>query len=142
MSTAMATASITVLDASAVIAFLQGEPGAEQVRKALTQGNCAVTAANQAEIVSKALDRGLDAATIEAILAELSYEVIDSTAQDGMQAGWMRTSTRSVGLSLGDRLCLAAAQRLKAIVLTADRPWVSVAKGLQLKVVCIRPVGH
>jgi PIN domain nuclease of toxin-antitoxin system len=51
----------------------------------------------------------------------------------------MRPVTRAHGLSLGDRLCLAAAQRLKAQVHTADRAWLDVADALQLDIRCIRP---
>jgi len=132
----------TVLDASAVLAFLQGEPGEDLVRKSLQSGRCVVTAANHAEIIAKSLDRGGAPETINHILLELSYTVIDSTAEDGAQAGWLRTQTRPVGLSLGDRLCLAAARRLNGKVLTADRPWLTVAQPLGLNICCIRPESH
>ena len=104
--------STVVLDASALLAFLQGEPGEEAVAQALQSQRCLVTAANQAEVISRALDRGGEPAVIEQLLSGLGYEVIDCTAADGAQAGWLRTATRAWGLSLGDRLCLAAAQRL------------------------------
>lgn len=132
----------TVLDASAVIAFLQGEPGHELVQQALQSEPCVVTAANQAEIIAKSLDRGVGSQNIQTILAELAYAVIDIKAEDGVQAGLMRDRTRKLGLSLGDRLCLAVAQRLKAPVLTADRPWLSMAKPLGLDIRCVRPGSH
>lgn len=132
----------TVLDASAIIAFLQGEPGIELVQQALQSGRCLVTAANQAEIIAKSLDRGVSAQSVQSILAELAYAVIDIKAEDGVQAGWMRTQTRKLGLSLGDRLCLAVAQRLKAQVVTADRPWLAMAQPLGLDIRCIRPGSH
>lgn len=132
----------TLLDASAVIAFLQGEPGDDVVRHALQNHHCVVSAANQAEIIAKALDRGVSAEALQAILTELAYTVIDTKAEDGAQAGWMRAQTRPIGLSLGDRLCLATAQRLQAQVLTADRPWLSVAKVMGLDIHCIRPGSH
>ena len=135
-------AQATLLDASAVLAFLQGEPGADLVRLALESNDCWVGAGNQAEIIAKSLDRGLDEATIQLMLTELAYSVAAVTPEDGAQAGWLRAATRSVGLSLGDRLCLAQAQRLKARVLTADRPWLGVAAGLGLTIQCIRPEAH
>ena len=134
--------NVTVLDASAIIAFLQGEPGEEVVKQALQSDHCVVSAANQAEIIAKALDRGIDAPTIQAILAELNYTVINITAQDGTAAGLLRSQTRAQGLSLGDRLCLVTAQRLKAKLLTADRPWLLAAQALSLNIVCIRPEAH
>ena len=132
----------SVLDASAVLAFLQGEPGQEAVLHALQTNRCVVSAANEAEIISKSLDRGLTFETITAILAELSYTAVDTTVADGQQAGLMRSLTRSAGLSLADRLCLALAHRLKAKVLTADRAWTLVAEPLGLSVVLIRGDTH
>jgi len=138
----MSTTPTTVLDASAVLAFLQAEPGQEAVADALQNQRCVVTAANQAEIIAKALDRGHSMDSMQLILAELDYDVVDCTAADGLLAGALRTHTRSAGLSLGDRLCLAAALRLKATVLTADRPWLALADTLQLDIRCIRPETH
>ncbi len=129
----------TVLDASAIIAFLQGEPGDVLVQKALQSRYCVVTAANQGEIIAKSLDRGVSAQSVQAILAELDYVVIDIKAEDGVQAGWMRAQTRKLGLRLGDRLCLAVAQRLMARVLTADRSWMPMAQPLGLEIRCMRP---
>lgn len=128
-----------LLDASAVLAFLQGEPGGEQVQQALQDQSCVVSAANQAEVIAKSLDRGLAPEAIQAILAELAYAVIEVKAEDGAQAGYLRALTRHLGLSLGDRLCLTAAKRLNATVLTADRPWLTLRKPLGIDVVCIRP---
>ncbi len=133
---------VTILDASAVLAFLQGEPGDEIVRLALQSDHCMVTAANQAEIIAKILDRGADAQAIKKVIDQLGFTVIDVTAKDGECAGWMRAPTRMIGLGLGDRLCLAVAQRLKAVVITADRPWLTVAQQLGLDIRCIRPEAH
>lgn len=133
---------VTLLDASAILAFLQGEPGEEIVRHALQSANCMVTAANQTEVITRSLDRGGDPDTIALILSELNYTVIDILAMDGAQAGWLRSTTRHLGLSLGDRLCLAAAQRIKAKLLTGDRPWLTLAATLDLDIVCIRPEAH
>jgi PIN domain nuclease of toxin-antitoxin system len=133
---------ITILDASAVLAFLQGEPGDDIVRLALQSDSCVVTAANQAEIIAKIVDRGVDAVVFKTVTNQMGYPVIDVTAQDGECAGWMREQTRLIGLSLGDRLCLAVAKRLKAVVLTADRPWLAMAQPLGLDIRCIRPEAH
>lgn len=129
----------TVLDASAILAFLQGEPGADVVLKALESDSCVVSAANQAEIISKSLDHGLTFSTLQVLLDELDYSVVELTAADGVAAGAMRAKTRHLGVSLGDRLCLAIGQRLGAKVLTADRPWLKVAKFLGVSIQCIRP---
>lgn len=133
---------ITLLDASAILAFLQAEPGDDVVRQALHDDTCLVSAANHSEVIAKAIDRGAEARALQVVLAELAYTIIDVTPDDGIAAGLMRSATRKTGLSLGERLCLATAQRLKARVLTADRPWLSVAKRLGLEVQCVRPESH
>ena len=97
-----------------------------------------MSAANQAEVIAKSLDRGLTDETISAILSELTYTPVDIAVADGEQAGRMRSLTRSAGLSLGDRLCLSLACRLKASVLTADRAWLQVANALGRDIVLIR----
>ena len=74
-----------VLDASAVLAFLQGEPGEERVAQALQSQRCLMTAANQAEVISRALDRGGERAAIGQLLDELGYEVI------ACERGWGRS---------------------------------------------------
>jgi len=129
-----------LLDASAILAYLHDEPGADRVAQALTSlADCQVTAANHAEVIAKCLDRGVAAEDVAPMLAEMGYRVIGLTAEDGALAGRLRTSTRPQGLRLGDRLCLAAAQRLACPVLTADRPWLELAAPLGLDIVCIRP---
>lgn len=130
-----------VLDASAVLAFLQGEPGWERVDACLRNPalTCAVAAANHAEIIAKALDKGIAPAALREILDALAYRVLEHPAVDGELAGYLRESTRQSGLSLGDRLCLAAAQRLNARVLTADKIWLKHAQVLGLDIECIRP---
>lgn len=129
-----------LLDASAVLAWLHNEPGVDKVA-VLLQGSspCLVTAANHAEIIAKLLDRGADREAASEILLAAGYTVIDNSAADGAEAGWLRISTRTLGLSLGDRLCLAAARRLGAQVLTADRPWVQLGADLNIAIESIRP---
>ena len=112
------------------------------VRQALHDDTCLVSAANHSEVIAKAIDRGAEARALQVVLAELAYTIIDVTPDDGIAAGLMRSATRKTGLSLGERLCLATAQRLKARVLSADRPWLSVAKRLGLEVQCVRPESH
>lgn len=112
------------------------------MKQALQAEHCLVSAASQAEVIAKCLDRGTDPDAIKTILTGLNYVVIDVTSEDGTQAGLMRLKTRAIGLSLGDRLCMATALRLKANVLTADRPWLAVATVLNLSIECIRPGNH
>lgn len=132
-----------LLDASAVLAYLHAEPGAEHVEAALDSPvACWMTAANHAEVISKCLDRGVTAATVGGMLDDLGYQIASIEATDGDCAGRLRSTTRALGLSLGDRLCLAVAQRLGYPILTADRPWLGLAAPLALDIRCIRPDSH
>ncbi|KTT19465.1 type II toxin-antitoxin system VapC family toxin [Pseudacidovorax intermedius] len=138
----MSPPSPIMLDASAVLAFLQEEPGHLEVEAALHDHPCLVTAANQCEIVAKLVDRDMPPEAIDAVVADLGYQVVDVTAEDGHRAGHWRSLTRAHGLSLGDRLCLAVAARLQAPVLTADRPWLALADTLNVHIRCLRPGAH
>jgi len=135
-------ANPVLLDASALLAWLQGEPGGEIVETALLTQDCTLSAANLAEVISRSLDRRISDADLQRILDDLPVRILPLTAEDGAGAGWLRKLTRSQGLSLGDRLCLALAQRTNATVLTTDRPWLELATPLGLQIQCIRPDQH
>ena len=112
-----------VLDSSAVLAWLQQESGSASVHGALADG--IVTAANWAEILQKAGQHGGDPHEVGLLLRSLGLEVVDVTRGDGEVAAsiW----TKDLPLSLGDRLCLAVAARLRLPVLTADTQWEGIA---------------
>ena len=118
------------MDASAVLAFLQDEPGADQVAPRLATG--VVSAVNYTEIISRLIDFGstVDDAVLSA--RELNLEVRPLDAQDAADAGALRASTRSRGLSLGDRACLALGKRLGLPVYTADRAWAELDLGVEV----------
>ncbi|MDR1187662.1 MAG: type II toxin-antitoxin system VapC family toxin [Bifidobacteriaceae bacterium] len=110
----------TVLDASAVLAYLGGETGAEAVGQALADG-AVCSAANWSEVAQKALASGRDWTAAGRLLASLGLKIEPVTRQDAEWAA--RRWRRGEGLSLADRLCLALAARLGAVALTADSAW-------------------
>ena len=110
-----------VLDASAILAFLQREKGADIVEGLLA--DAAVSANNLAEVVAKLVDHGVPIDDIEQIIAAFDFSIIDVGKDDAIANGLLRAATREAGLSLGDRSCLALAQRLALPVLTTDRAW-------------------
>ena len=110
-----------VLDASAILAFLQREKGADIVEGLLP--NAAVSANNLAEVVAKLVDHGVPIDDIEQIIAAFDFSIVDVSKNDAVANGLLRAATRKAGLSLGDRSCLALAQRLALPVLTTDRAW-------------------
>ena len=119
-----------LLDASALLAYLADEPGAGRVQGAIAAG-AAVSAVNLAEVLSKLADRGADPeAAVAALTARgllgAAVAVEPFSAADAVAAARLRPLTRAEGLSLGDRACLATAQRLGLAALTADRRWAQL----------------
>lgn len=131
-----AAVDTTVLDASAILALLFGEPGAEMVRAHLRTG--VVGAANLAEVLAKLSDYGMPAHDAVRAVAILGLEVVPMTDAQARTSARMRALTRVAGLSLGDRACLALASELNASALTADRDWAKVAKAVGVAVQVIR----
>jgi ribonuclease VapC len=128
-----------VLDSSAVIAFLRGEPGAQRVGLAL-ENTCFISAVNQIEVLTKLLDKGLTPEAAASAFMGLEIAVISLDEAQAAQAAWLRSNTRHLGLSLGDRACLVLAQHRQATLLTADRAWTALPQGtLDITVELIRP---
>ena len=94
-----------VLDASAVLTILNQEPGKERVEAIL--GQAAVSTVNVAETIGKLMDAGMSEANARVSLELLHLEVIDFDIEMARLAGSLKPSTRTLGLSLGDRCCLA-----------------------------------
>jgi ribonuclease VapC len=126
-----------VLDASALLAHLRDEPGADVVAEAIASG-AVISTVNLAEVFSRVADRGDDPAKLAAELTQSglldgAITVEPFTAADAIDAGRLRPLTRDAGLSLGDRACLALARRLDAPALTADTDWQGIAHGVELR---------
>ena len=113
---------MTVIDASAILAYLQGEEGADVVEELLIVG-AVCGAANWSEVAQKVGARGGSWSTASALLSTFDLRVEPVTVDDAEAAAarWRPGS----GLSLADRLCLALGARLGAEVWTADRAWGS-----------------
>jgi ribonuclease VapC len=120
-----------VLDASAVLAMLQDEPGGAVVGDVLTRA--CIASVNATEVLTRLMDRGAPAATAVATLDMLRLDVIPIDRDIAVAAAMLRGATRTRGLSLGDRVCLALGQNLSATVLTADRAWSDVGLGLDIR---------
>ena len=122
-----------VLDASALLALLNREPGADRV--AAVMAGARISAVNLIEVISKLIDKGLDGPTVVAGLSELDIIVVDMDRPQAERAGLLRRETRALGLSLGDRACLALALDSGSIALTGDRAWAALTLGIEVELV-------
>ena len=120
-----------VLDASVLLAVLNREPGADKLTPQLLNVATSSTV-NLAEVQSKLVNRGLSPQEAwEATLSPIR-EPTAFTAEHAMTAGNLIVETRALGLSLGDRACLALGLALSAPVYTADKSWKSLKLGLRI----------
>ena len=119
-----------VLDASAVLASLRNETGGERVLPVLETS--LLSAVNLAEVATRLLDLGALAADIDGLRERLRCEVIPFDEGLALRAGLLRAQTRHLGLSVGDRACLALAQREGLPVLTGDRAWARLDVGVEV----------
>ena len=113
-----------ILDASAILALLNQEKGFEKVQEVL--GSAIVSSVNLAEVVTRLALIGMPVRDIKEVLGLLSLEMVPFDDKQAMLAGLMATETKPLGLSLGDRACLAVGLAYDLPVLTADRNWTSL----------------
>ena len=119
-----------VLDASALLAVIEDEPGAETVEDTLADS--AISAVNFSEVVAKLVDRGFGNEAVVARMNAFSLAVHAFDAAQAWRAGLLRRETRARGLSLGDRACLALAEALEAPAMTMDRSWAALDLEVQV----------
>jgi ribonuclease VapC len=127
---------IAVLDASALIALMLREPGAEKVETILNDS--AVSAVNLAEVVGFLARNGAAAPVIRQMIDAVESEVVPFDAELAFAAGLLVPATRAAGLSLGDRACLALARRLGVKALTSDTAWPRIAAAVRVEIELIR----
>ena len=120
-----------LLDTSALLAVAFREPGLETVLEAL--GGAAISAVNQAEVITVAARRGNDPARAALWAEELSIAVLPFTGPMAARAGALLALHPRQGLSLGDAACLAVAETLRVPVLTADRAWATLGLPVEIR---------
>lgn len=115
------------VDSSCIVAVIQAESGAEAIMARLQQGDCVMSTVNVAEVAAKLAERGATADEIDSGLSTFGLEFLPFDAAQAVATGMLRPTTRSLGLSLGDRACLSLAIALGTPVLTTDRAWASLS---------------
>ena len=126
--------SSCVLDASALIALMYQEPGSAAVEQAIGEG-AAISSVNVSEVAAKLNDAGMADADVREALDALDVAVHPFDRTLAYRAGVLRAQTKAIGLSLGDRACLALAAALGLPVLTTDKDWASLAVGVDVRVI-------
>jgi len=124
---------MTVLESSAVLAFLFNEPGGGQVQELFRTGM--VSAVNVTEIVAKQIDKGLAPDLAERRCDGLNLEVMPFDHELARLAGKLQADTKHKGLSLGDRACLALAILTERTAVTADRNWAGLDVGCKIEII-------
>jgi PIN domain nuclease of toxin-antitoxin system len=125
-----------VVDSSALIALLMHEPGADRVAAVI--GTAVAPTTMLAEVVGYFAKHKLDLSELKATLEELELDFVALDRETAWIAGELEPVTRSAGLSLADRSCLALARQLGVAALTGDRAWRRSAPGLKIEVELIR----
>jgi len=125
-----------VLDASAVLCLLFSEKGAEKVEARL--GDASMSTVNYTEVLTKLIDRGLGADEAIQDLSDLDLDIVPVDQTVAEEAARLRTVSKEVGLSLGDRVCLALGKSLGVPVLTTDRAWKEITKASGVKIELVR----
>lgn len=119
-----------VVDASAVIAFLVGEPFTRFDGERL--GSAFISAVNLSEVLARLPEIGVPESATDAAIARLNLRVVAFDEAQARATARLRPLTRQAGLSLGDRACLALGNARGCAVVTADRAWATVDVGVEI----------
>jgi PIN domain nuclease of toxin-antitoxin system len=122
-----------VLDASALLALLQAEPGASRIEPLLD--GAFVSAVNWSEVLQKSLARAVDVSGMAEDLVALGVQIRPFDADDARSAAEIWARAPRAGLAMGDRACLALAERSGRTAVTTDRTWDRLKIGVQVLVV-------
>lgn len=129
-----ASGTLRVYDASAILAALFDEPGGELVSDWLGGAPGLVSSVTYSEVLAKLLEHGFTPGDADATWSGLPLDIEPLSASQARAAAGLRPATWPLGLSLGDRACLALARERKLPAVTADRAWAQVG-GVQVQLI-------
>lgn len=124
--------SSCVLDASALLALINREPGSQQIEKLLPE-SC-ISSVNFSEVASVMLRLGVPIQDLKSVLQGL-LRIVDFSEEQALTTAELLIPTQSKGLSLGDRACLALGHHLRLPVFTADRAWKGLDVGVKIHLI-------
>jgi ribonuclease VapC len=122
-----------VLDASALLALLNNEPGSQRVKEILAES--VIGAVNVSEAFGKLASSGMNTEDVRTSIDLINPEVIPFDTALAYKAGALVVETKRLGLSLGDRACLALGISRKNIVVTADQLWSKLKLDVRIEVI-------
>ncbi len=122
-----------ILDASALLALLQSETGADRVQAVLSKA--VISSVNWSEVVQKLSVFDENAADIRPELEAIGLKIVPFTAQQAEICASLWAMSKPYGLSLGDRACIALGIQKKKTVLTADKVWTQLTLPIQIEVI-------
>lgn len=122
-----------VLDASALLAHLLKEPGAQLVSDRLA--NAQISSVNWAETLQFAIFNDIDIEALTDTLGTLGLRILPFTSTHAFGAARLRAPTQHLGLSLADRACLTVASEEGLPVLTADRSWAQLDLDVEVELI-------
>ncbi len=122
-----------VLDASAVLALLREEPGSKAVEGYLSRA--VMSTVNFSEVIAQLVKYGMPEKLALTTISNLSLRIIAFDEEAAYQAAILVKTTQAVGLSLGDRACLALAYTLKKPAITADKHWTKLNIDIEIKLI-------
>jgi ribonuclease VapC len=120
-----------VLDSSVILAHINDEPGSDNAAQYF--GDALISAVNLAEVTGKLVERGASLGLVRLALSRYGLQVAVFDEELAELTGALRAATKSFGLSLGDRACLALGQRYSLPVLTADRMWKELGLSIEVR---------
>jgi len=113
-----------ILDASTVLVVLQEEAGADDAMEYFA--GASISTVNMAEVLTKLIEKGRDPVKALEVFELLQLNVVEFDQEHAKKAAELRPLTKHLGLSLGDRCCLAFAILSESTAVTADRQWKKV----------------
>ncbi len=122
-----------VLDSSALLAVINEEAGASTVEKLLNRS--VVSAVNLSETIGRLSLEGVPPDEALSAITDMVQGIVSFDRNIALLAGRLRPRTQALGLSLGDRACLATAEYLKLEAVTADKAWGKLPEQFKIRVI-------
>jgi PIN domain nuclease of toxin-antitoxin system len=122
-----------VLDASALMAVVRKEPGADLVERRMP--GASMSAVNASEAIMRSVEKGFTEHLVTMFMSAQQIELVPFDAHLAVLTARLRPATKHLGLSFADRACIATAIHRKAIVVTADRVWATLDLPCQIELI-------